>query len=195
MHVLKEIPHGVVFPLKEDHSGRICGKHKTQLSKLTKATSSPIVEPAKEATWSEISSEELVVQDSQESDIPTLAAPRESPKKRGRPQKYSNLERFKMAALAVLGVSLSTTGTAVAVAQATSFEEIKAACGPSRDMVIQALGELYQCCRFDTAEKLSASSFISLMIDATTDSNRELIALHLAGLIEEKHWSRPLGCG
>jgi len=41
--------------------------------------------------------------------------------------------------------------------------------------------------------KLSESSIISLKIDATTDSNRELLALHLSGTKKHESWSRALG--
>ena len=85
MSALKPIPHGIVFPLKEDHSGHVCPAHKMKLYRLCQAIPAPKVEPAKGATWLSDIFEEPVIQESQESQesqeeaVYPLATPRPLP--------------------------------------------------------------------------------------------------------------------
>ena len=146
MFLFQEIPAGVEFLLKEDHSGRVCGAHKTQLAKLTKQALVP-VEPAKKATWPCENLEEDVVEESQEfMEVMPLAVPRQSTNNNvGRPATFNDQARLQMALLAVNGIALSTVGPAMAIAQAADVEDLKDSRGASRFTVIQAVAELYEC--------------------------------------------------
>ena len=117
----------------------------------------------------------------------------ESPKKRGPPLKYDSLDRLKLALQAKLGISLGTAGLSAAIQTSKSIEEIVAAKGASRHTVVQALAELAECLKFDLAKKLAHSTSLNVMLDATTDNARELLAIHFCGVGLTGKWKQAVG--
>ena len=95
----------------------------------------------------------------------------------GRPPKYGRLERLQIALLAVSGVSLSSVSDVFEVMAADNLDNMFKEEGPKRTTVVQCLQELYQAYKYDLAAKMAASTSLNLMIDATADSGRELLAL------------------
>ena len=98
----------------------------------------------------------------------------------GNPGKYNHLARLQTGLLAVAGVSLSSISEVFEVMTTKDVEHMFEGTGPSRSTVVQCLQELYQASKYDLATKMAQSTFLNVMIDATTDSARELLALHFA---------------
>ena len=171
----------------------ICKKHATQLSRMVKGIPVPSEVPVEEATWT---SKEMALESQEEEEVMMSGMARKEvlvPKKQkpvGKPRMYTSLERLKIALLAVTGVSLSGIAETMAISKATTMNELVDWKGPSRDTVVQCLGELFQAYKFHLAEKLAASTSLNIMIDATTDTSRELLALHFAGVIDQQLWRR-----
>jgi len=100
--------------------------------------------------------------------------------------KYDPLLRLKLAITALKGSSLNSSAELVAIGSASSFQDLKDLKFPSRQTTIQALCELYQCFQYHMAWCLSSSSELALIIDSTTDSHREVLAVLFAGLLNRE---------
>jgi hypothetical protein len=192
MKSFSEIPQGVSFLLKDEHSGFLCNAHFTQLSRAIKAMKAR-QEVEEDHVVHPISME--VVEESQEI-FPALttAAPRQEPKspqKRGRKLKYNSDTRFRLAFAAVKGVSLSQTGEILGVMSSQDLDHLNAT--PSRTAVVQCLMELYCCYQAELALRLSQSSDIFLIMDSTTDHQREILVQCYGGKMGSIEWCWPKG--
>lgn len=119
-----------------------------------------------------------------------ILSPQERPRKRGRVEIYSPIDRFKLACTAIRGSSLTAAGEIAALHSATDFEEVEKGNQreASRKVTITGLLELQHCYLFFLAEKMSFSSFLSLVIDTTTDSRREFMTIIFSGISDEGEW-------
>jgi len=117
-------------------------------------------------------------------------------KEKAKHLKYGSEEKFKIAATALRGCSLSATGEVIGINEA-SMEELERGevSSVSRSTVVQALGELYQCVRLDLARKVSSSSFLAVALDTSTDKGREMMGIHFAGISgpSEEAWASTAG--
>lgn len=109
----------------------------------------------------------------------------------GRPPRYSPLDRLKMA-LAALDTSLRAVGDVYGVIKAQSYDDLAAPTSPNRDTVAHCLAELAQAFLFELATVMSESTSVGIMIDATTDRARELLAVHLQGVHDGVEWAFPV---
>ena len=107
---------------------------------------------------------------------------------RGRPEKYSAFERLQLAISAAKGTNLSQVGVNFAIFNASNEQELKNIQPPSRTVVTQALAELNQCFKRHLAQRFSSSTSLNLVVDATTDSHRELLAISFGGLSSSQEW-------
>ena len=180
MRPLHDLPTTVSFQLKESHSGYLCKVHATRLSRQMESAlpKAPVEE---KATWLSEKSVPESRQEKKKEEPVVKGGPKITEKKPvGRPPKYGRLERLQIALLAVSGVSLSSVSDVFEVMAADNLDNMFKEEGPKRTTVVQCLQELYQAYKYDLAAKMAASTSLNLMIDATSDSGRELLALHLA---------------
>jgi len=200
----------IPLALKEHHDGILCDKHYLQLSKILKKRKleevSHVVEPAQmeERSPEPLSVAEEVPESQEEhttnlsTSITTLAVSRPQAIRKGRPLKYPEHVRFKLAVGSALGVSLNKVGQLYALFQSDDFSEASLTNSPSRTLAVQCLMELHTCFRYHLAEQLTNSTNISLTMDSTTDRHRELLSLFFAGTRqgekgEDVGWNLPGG--
>ena len=200
----------IPLALKEHHDGILCDKHYLQLSKIVKKRKieevSHVVEPAQmeERSPEPLSGAEEVPESQEEhttnlsTSITTLAVSRPQAIRKGRPLKYPEHVRFKLAVGSALGVSLNKVGQLYALFQSDDFSEASLTNSPSRTLAVQCLMELHTCFRYHLAEQLTNSTNISLTMDSTTDRHRELLSLFFAGTRqgekgEDVGWNLPGG--
>jgi len=112
-----------------------------------------------------------------------------SESRRGRKPKYSPEDKLRMALTALQNASLTSSGVIFNIFSSNIEDLEKEKSKPaSRTIVSKALMELYECFKHHLAKKLSISECLSLTIDTTTDSQRELMAILFAGLEGGEDW-------
>ena len=123
-----------------------------------------------------------------------MTSPIPIPSGPGRKQKYQTLDRLKLALAALRGSSINSSSEIVSLSQASSFEELNDLDNACKHTTIQSLCELYQCYKTNLAYFMSQSNQIALVLDATTDSGREILAVFFAGSSSKLgEWSSAYG--
>ena len=114
--------------------------------------------------------------------------------KAGRKQKYLPLQRLKIALTALRGSSFNHAGEINSINEADSYESLLNLKCASRYTAIQTLCELYLCYKFNLDKVLSEALDIALVLDSTTDKDREVLGVYFAGRNEKENiWSLPFG--
>jgi len=185
---IPKLPENFPMTFKEIQSDKVCGKHyqmiRKELAKLPHVSEEkegeiPVAPEPKVQNPADLSAaqEPLTPQPTQLTQEPTQVVQKPeaqdlvvnkdvvrdgstSPKRKGR-LVYSPAHRFKLAATALKGASLSKAGEVVAIGMASSIEDISQGLDvPSRQTAIQALCELYQCFKFHQAHLFSESKLV-----------------------------------
>ena len=101
---------------------------------------------------------------------------------------------LKLAFTALKGTSINNSVQIVYLNQAKTAKDMLDLKCPSKHTTIQSLCELLQCFKIHLASPLSESEEIALVLDSTTDSNREVLAVFFASKSEKEGiWSHPYG--